>query len=99
MSTRPVYEEMWNKRIAATGLNTQERRHLGEKSPGCKQINEESERCRSEWNATMAAANAVSLRVMSGVPVVEVLGDWAPSVMDSLTNMIGTLAEAGHNEI
>ena len=47
----------------------------------------------------MAAADAVSLRVMSGVPVVEVLGDWAPSVMDSLTNMIGTLAEAGHNEI
>ena len=47
----------------------------------------------------MAAGDAVSLRVMSGVPVVEVFGEWAPSVMDSLTGMIGALAEAGHYEI
>ena len=47
----------------------------------------------------MAAADAVSLRVMSGVPIVEVFGEWAPSVMDSLTGMIGALAEAGHYEI
>lgn len=47
----------------------------------------------------MSAAETVSLRVMSGVPVVEVLGDWQPSVMDSLTKMIGALTEAGHYEI
>ena len=50
-------------------------------------------------NATMAASEAVSLRVMSGVPIVEVFGEWAPGVMDSLTKMIGALAEAGHYEI
>jgi hypothetical protein len=47
----------------------------------------------------MATADAVSLRVMSGVPIVEVFGDWAPAVTDSLRYMIGALAEAGHYEI
>lgn len=47
----------------------------------------------------MPAEEAVRLRVHSGVPIVDVMGDWAPAVADSLAAMIGSLTEAGHFDI
>jgi hypothetical protein len=42
---------------------------------------------------------AVKLRIHSGVPIVDVLGDWAPAMADSVAEMIRTLTDAGHFEI
>ncbi len=47
----------------------------------------------------MSAENAVRLRLHSGVPIVDVLGEWAPGVTEALTEMIASLVGAGHFEI
>ena len=47
----------------------------------------------------MATTFELSLRLNSGVPVVDVVGEWGPAVTDALSEMIGALASAGHYEI
>jgi hypothetical protein len=47
----------------------------------------------------VSADNVVRLRLHSGVPIVDVLGEWAPHLTDSLTEMISSLIVAGHFEI
>lgn len=55
-------------------------------------------------NAVSAASGLqsvpfVQLRLHSGIPVVEVQGDWEPSTTDALSEMIRTLSNAGHYDI
>src|SRR5437764_1071111 len=47
----------------------------------------------------MNAQNAVSLRIHSGVPIVDVLGEWAPGVAESVNDMIRSLTASGHFDI
>jgi hypothetical protein len=47
----------------------------------------------------MASTYELNLRLNSGVPVVDVVGEWGPAVTDALSEMIGALASAGHFEI
>lgn len=48
---------------------------------------------------TVSIDCAIRLRLQSGVPVVDVHGEWAQSVTDALADMVHRLAEAGHYEI
>jgi hypothetical protein len=47
----------------------------------------------------MATTYELNLRLNSGVPVVDVVGEWGPAVTDALSEMLGALASAGHFEI
>jgi len=47
----------------------------------------------------LSAESAVRLRMHSGVPIVDVLGEWEPCATAELAEMIGRLAGAGHYEI
>ena len=47
----------------------------------------------------MNAQDGVRLRIHSGVPIVDVLGDWAPGVADAVHDMIRSLTETGHFDI
>ena len=47
----------------------------------------------------MNAQDGVRLRIHSGVPIVDVLGDWAPSVADAVHDLIRSLTETGHFDI
>jgi hypothetical protein len=47
----------------------------------------------------VAANDIVKLRVRSGVPILEVQGEWLPDMTESVIRLIRSLAEAGHYEI
>ncbi len=47
----------------------------------------------------MSADQAVMLRIHSGIPIVDVLGEWLPNVTDALTEMVRTLTDTGHYDI
>jgi len=47
----------------------------------------------------MSAEEMIQLRVNSGVPIVDVLGEWEAAVLGALTEMVNTLMDAGHYEI
>jgi ABC-type transporter Mla MlaB component len=47
----------------------------------------------------MAPAHRIDLRLHSGIPVLDVWGDWASALSDKLSETIGQLARAGHYEI
>src|SRR5258708_761533 len=47
----------------------------------------------------LSSERLVNLRMHSGVPIVDVHGDWEPGVADALNGMIGQLVRAGHFEI
>jgi len=47
----------------------------------------------------MPAGFTLSLRLHSGVPIVDVLGSWDQSLTDALADMVGALASAGHYDI
>src|SRR2546429_4444899 len=47
----------------------------------------------------MSVEQSVRLRIHSGVPIVEVLGEWLPHVTDAVSDMVRTLAESGHYDI
>src|SRR5512142_2258303 len=48
---------------------------------------------------TMMNAYELRLKLHSGVPVVDVLGEWLPAASDALTERVSALASAGHYEI
>src|SRR5690349_141490 len=47
----------------------------------------------------MSVEQAVKLRVHSGVPIVDVFGEWLPTVTDSVCALLRSLAESGHYDI
>lgn len=47
----------------------------------------------------MTPAHRIDLRLHSGIPVLDVCGEWAASLGDKLSEAIGQLARAGHYEI
>jgi anti-sigma B factor antagonist len=47
----------------------------------------------------MSGGYEVCLRIHSGVPIVDVLGEWSAATAGALADMIGALANAGHFEI
>jgi len=47
----------------------------------------------------MTAGYEIRLRLHSGVPIVDMLGDWKPAATEALRDMIETLLRAGHYEI
>lgn len=47
----------------------------------------------------MNVQDGVRLRIHSGVPIVDVLGDWAPGVADAVYEMVCSLTETGHFDI
>ena len=47
----------------------------------------------------MAIQDKVSLRLNSGIPVVEVDGEWSALLAESISTMLGFLKRAGHFEI
>ena len=54
---------------------------------------------REEGLAAMANTFGLNLRLNSGVPVVDVVGEWEPAVTEALSEMLGALASAGHFDI
>ena len=47
----------------------------------------------------MRADQAVSLRIHSGVPIVDVIGEWMPGVADAVAKLVGNLTDTGHYDI
>lgn len=47
----------------------------------------------------MSAGYEIGLRLHSGVPVVDLRGDWKPTATEALGKMIEALSQAGHFEI
>src|ERR1051325_106859 len=47
----------------------------------------------------MSVEQPVRLRIHSGVPIVDVLGDWVPHVTDAVSDLVRTLTESGHFDI
>ncbi|HXG24061.1 MAG TPA: hypothetical protein VNJ09_05850 [Chthonomonadales bacterium] len=47
----------------------------------------------------MSGGNCVRLRLHSGIPIVDVQGEWGPAATEALVDMICVLSNAGHYEI
>lgn len=47
----------------------------------------------------MSAGYSLSLRLHSGVPILDVLGSWEPALTTALSDTIGALEAAGHFDI
>lgn len=47
----------------------------------------------------MSGGDCVRLRLHSGIPIVDVEGEWGTAATEALVDMIGALSSAGHYEI
>ena len=47
----------------------------------------------------MSGEQTVKLRIHSGVPIVDVFGEWLPAVTDAVSDMVRNLTESGHYDI